>query len=87
MGPKINKLLLNVEMLSGNPGAFFKSWKMENVIDGGCTNSDFELNVKKKTVRFKAGAELSSSVNKMDVDVIEDVTDSHETLQITIAMK
>ena len=60
---------------------------MEKVIDGGCTNSDFELNVKKKTVRFKAGAELSSSVNKMDVDVIEDVTETHETLQITIAMK
>jgi len=31
---------------------------MEKVIDGGCTNSDFELNVKKKTIRFKAGAEL-----------------------------
>jgi hypoxanthine-guanine phosphoribosyltransferase len=60
---------------------------MEKVIEGGCTNSDFELNVKKKTVRFKAGAELSSSVNKMDVDVIEDITDAHETLQITIAMK
>jgi hypoxanthine-guanine phosphoribosyltransferase len=60
---------------------------MEKVIEGGCTNSDFELNVKKKTVRFKAGAELSSSVNKMDVDVIEDVTDTDETLQITIAMK
>ena len=41
---------------------------MEKVIDGGCINSDFELNVKKKTIRFKAGAELSSSVNKMDVD-------------------
>jgi hypothetical protein len=74
-------------MLSGNPGAFFKSWKMENVIDGGCTNSDFELNVKKKTVRFKAGAELSSSVNKMDVDLVENVTDTHEILAISIAMR
>jgi len=59
---------------------------MEKVIDGGCTNSDFELNVKKKTVRFKAGAELSSSVNKMDVDLVEDVTDTHEILAISIAM-
>jgi hypoxanthine-guanine phosphoribosyltransferase len=67
-------------MLSGNRGHFLNLRKMEKVID-------FELNVKKKTVRFKAGAELSSSVNKMDVDVIEDVTDTHETLQITIAMK
>ena len=60
---------------------------MENVIDGGCTNSDFELNVKKKSVRFKAGAELSSSVNKMDVDLVEDVTDTHEILAISIAMR
>ena len=74
-------------MLSGNRGHFLNLREMEKVIEGGCTNSDFELNVKKKTVRFKAGAELSSSVNKMDVDVIEDVTDTHETLQIIIAMK
>ncbi len=60
---------------------------MEKVIDGGCTNSDFELNVKKKSVRFKAGAELSSSVNKMDVDLVEDVTDTHEILGITIVMR
>ena len=60
---------------------------MEKVIDGGCTNSDFELNVKKKSVRFKAGAELSSSVNKMDVDLVEDFTDTHEILAISIAMR
>ena len=74
-------------MLSGNRGHFLNLREMEKVIEGGCTNSDFELNVKKKTVRFKAGAELSSSVNKMNVDVIEDVTETHETLQITIALK
>ena len=60
---------------------------MEKVIDGECTNSDFELNVKKNSVRFKAGAELSSSVNKMDVDLVEDVTDTHEILAISIAMR
>ncbi len=60
---------------------------MEKVIDGGCTNSDFELNVKKKSVRFKAGAELSSSVNKMDVDLVEDFTDTHEILAISIVMR
>ena len=60
---------------------------MEKVIDGGCTNSEFELNVKKKTIRFKAGAELSSSVNKMDVDLVEDVTDTHEIMGISIAMR
>ena len=60
---------------------------MEKIIDGGCTNSDFVLNVKKKSVRFKAGAELSSSVNKMDVDLVEDITDTHEILAISIAMR
>jgi hypothetical protein len=60
---------------------------MEKVIDGGCTNSDFELNVKKKSVRFKAGAELSSRVNKMDVDLVEDFTDTHEILGISIVMR
>jgi hypothetical protein len=60
---------------------------MEKVIDSGCTNSDFELNVKKKTIRFKAGAELSSSVNRMDVDLVEDVTDTHETMGISIVMR
>ena len=60
---------------------------MEKLIDGGCTNSDFELNVKKKSVRFKAGSELSSSVNRMDVDLVEDVTDTHETMGISIVMR
>ena len=59
---------------------------MEKVIDGGCTNSDFELNVKKKSVRFKAGAELSSSVNKMDVDVFEDRDEKFETLVVSISL-
>jgi len=59
---------------------------MENIIDGGCTNSNLILNVKKKTVRFKAGADLSSSVNKMDVDVIEELDDKFETLVVSISL-
>ena len=74
-------------MLSGNREHFLNLGKMENVIDGGCTNSDFLLNVKRNVIRFKAGSELSSSVNRMDVGVNEDLTDTHETLQISIAMK
>jgi hypothetical protein len=74
-------------MLSGNRGHFLNLGKMENVIDGGCTNSDFELNVKKKTIRFKAGAELSSSLNKMDVDVNEDITDEVHELKITLVLR
>ena len=59
---------------------------MENVIDGGCTNSDLILKVRKKTIRFKAGADLSSSVNKMDVDVIEELDDKFETLVVSISL-
>ena len=59
---------------------------MEKVIDGGCTNSDFELNVKKKSVRFKAGADVSSSVNKMDVDVTEDRDEKFETLTVKLSL-
>jgi len=74
-------------MLSGNREHFFILRKMENVIDGGRTNSDFLLHVKRNVIRFKAGSELSSSVNRMDVDVNEDLTDTHETLRICIEMK
>ena len=59
---------------------------MENVIDGGCTNSNLILNVKKKTVRFKAGADLSSSVNLMDVNVFEDKDDKFEILEVQIKL-
>ena len=61
---------------------------MEKVIDEGCTHSDFVLNVNKNknTIRFKAGAELSSSVNKMDVDVIEDRDEKYETLVVSISL-
>jgi hypothetical protein len=60
---------------------------MENVIENGCANSDFFLNVKRNVIRFKAGSELSSSVNRMDVDLVEDVTDTHETMGISIVMR
>ena len=59
---------------------------MENVIDVECTNSNLILNVKKKTVRFKAGADLSSSVNLMDVNVLEDKDDKFETLEVQIKL-
>ncbi|MEN9326006.1 MAG: hypothetical protein RI943_427 [Bacteroidota bacterium] len=60
---------------------------MENVIDGGCNNSDFLLNVKRNVIRFKAGSELSSSVNRMDVDFDEDITDEAHELKITLVLK
>ncbi len=74
-------------MLSGNRGHFLNLRKMENVIENGCTNSDFLLNVKRNVIRFKAGSELSSSVNRMDVDVNEDITDEAHELKITLVLK
>jgi hypothetical protein len=60
---------------------------MEKVIDGSCTNSDFLLNVKRNVIRFKAGSELSSSVNRMDLDVNEDITDEVHEMKITLVLK
>lgn len=52
-----------------------------------CTQGNFDLKISsKKTVRFKAGSELSSSVNKMDVDVIEELDDKFETLVVKISL-
>ncbi|MCF8409408.1 MAG: hypothetical protein K9G36_10585 [Crocinitomicaceae bacterium] len=59
---------------------------MSKVIDGGCINSDLILNLRKNTIRFKAGSELSSSVNKMDVDVFEDRDEKFETLVVSISL-
>ncbi len=59
---------------------------MEKIIDGGCTDSDLILNVRKKTIRFKAGADVSSSVNKMDVNVFEDKDEKFETLEVQIKL-
>ncbi len=59
---------------------------MSEIIDGGCTDSDLILNVRKKTIRFKAGADVSSSVNKMDVNVLEDKDEKFETLEVQIKL-
>ena len=37
-------------------------------------------------MRFKAGDELSSSANKMDVDVVEELDDDFETLVVRISL-
>lgn len=58
------------------------SKKMEN-----CKKSDLIVNVRKKDVRrFKAGAELSGKVNIMDVDVIEEVNETSESIEVKIKL-
>ena len=52
-----------------------------------CTKGNFDLKISsKKTILFKAGAELSSSVNKMEVDVIEELDEKFETLVVSISL-
>ncbi len=52
-----------------------------------CKHGNFDLKISsKKSVRFKAGAELSSSVNKMDVDVFEDRDEKFETFVVSISL-
>jgi hypothetical protein len=74
-------------MLSENREHFLNLGIMENVIENGCANSDFLLNVKRNVIRFKAGSELSSSVNRMDVNVNEDISDEAHELKITLVLK
>jgi hypothetical protein len=59
---------------------------MERVFDERCTHSDFVLNVKKNTIRFKAGSELSSSVNRMDVDLVEELDEKFKRLFVRICL-
>ena len=50
-----------------------------------CNEGNLELKVKRKNViRFHAGSELSSSVNRMNVDVLEDRDERFETLEVKI---
>jgi hypothetical protein len=50
-----------------------------------CHEGNLELKVKRKNViRFHAGSELSSSVNRMNVDVFEDRDERFETLEVKI---
>ena len=55
------------------------------MITSNCNEANLELKVKRKNViRFHAGSELSSSVNRMNVDVFEDRDERFETLEVKI---
>ncbi len=74
-------------VLPGNREHFLNLGKMGNILGGGCTNSDFLLNVKRNVIRFKAGSELSSSVNRIDVTVDEDITNEAHEMKISLVLK
>lgn len=55
--------------------------------DKTCQKSDVVLNIKaKRPRRFKAGAELSSAVNLVDVNVDHQIGEDFEALEINIRL-
>lgn len=52
-----------------------------------CVSEDLEVQIKAKSpVRFKAGAELSGKVNKVGVEVNEEVDEISETFGIKVTI-
>lgn len=52
-----------------------------------CSNSNLTVSIKtKRKPRFKAGAEMSSSVNLVAVDVVEEVIEDTEVFEISIKL-
>lgn len=52
-----------------------------------CTKSNLEVSVRSmRKPRFKAGADLSSKVNRIAVDFNEELTDEHELVEITLVL-
>lgn len=50
-----------------------------------CANQDLVLNIKAtRKPRFKAGADLSKTVNRMDVDFNHDITDEAEVIEVKL---
>ncbi len=57
------------------------------MITSNCNEANLELKVKRKNViRFHAGSELSSSVNRMNVDVFEELDEKFETFVVNISL-
>ena len=50
-----------------------------------CKSSDLVVNVKtNRTVLFKAGSDLSSKVNRVGVDVVEEINEDREVFEISL---
>ena len=60
---------------------------MEDAVKNDCTQSDLILNLSKRAPRFKAGAELSKSVNLMDAEWNEELTDTHQVLEVKLHLR
>ncbi len=52
-----------------------------------CTSNDLEVQVKATArPRFKAGAELSGKVNRISVEVNEDLTEEMESIEVKLVL-
>ena len=52
-----------------------------------CTTNDLEVHVKATSkARFKAGAELSGKVNRIAVEVSEELTDEMESIEVKLVL-
>jgi hypothetical protein len=60
---------------------------LKKMKEGKCTKSDLIVNVRSKyNPRFKAGAELSGKVNKIEVDYNEEVTEDSELVEVKLVL-
>lgn len=52
-----------------------------------CTSRDLILNVKSRRPKFKAGADLSKSVNLVDLDYNSEVHDNFELMELKLHLR
>lgn len=57
------------------------------MIKENCSKSDLQVSVKaRRRPRFKAGSDLSSKVNFVDVDFNEELNEDHELVEVKISL-
>ncbi len=53
-----------------------------------CTNSEVKVDLSvRRTPRFKAGADLSGKLNRVSVDLNEELHEDHELLEVKITLE
>lgn len=60
---------------------------MERAVKSECTSRDLVLNLKSRTPKFKAGADLSKSVNLVDLDYNSEVHENYEVLELKLHLR
>lgn len=60
---------------------------MEKVVKNDCASRDLILNLKSRTPKFKAGADLSKSVNLVDLDWNETIEGESAVLDLKLHLR